>query len=210
MARRISSRLVRSWENVFSLPHDLAARSGTTGRSKGCITTHRGTISQVIGVVFSGLAGALMGGSSPIPSGGGPPTNLVTTPLFHVSGLHSVTCTGLTAGAKLVFLDGKLKAGLRRHPIVSRIRNLSDHKSVIGSNRWLGNTIDVDAVQNTLSCLRISQFQLGPGNFEKNQGSELTLCGLKAFFKRSESLLVEKQVRETLRRAVYLRKLGFG
>jgi len=88
-------------------PWVILYTSGTTGRSKGCITTHRGTIAQVIGVVFSGLAGALMGGSSPIPTGGGPPTNLVTTPLFHVGGLHSVTCTGLTAGAKLVFLEGK-------------------------------------------------------------------------------------------------------
>ena len=88
-------------------PWVLLYTSGTTGRSKGCITTHRGTISQVIGIVFASLAGALMGGASPIPGGGGPPTNLLTTPLFHVGGLHSVTCTALTAGAKLVFLDGK-------------------------------------------------------------------------------------------------------
>ena len=88
-------------------PWVILYTSGTTGRSKGCITTHRGTIAQVIGVVFSGLAGAMMGGSSPIPSTGGQPTNLMTTPLFHVGGLHSVTCTALTAGAKLVFLDGK-------------------------------------------------------------------------------------------------------
>jgi acyl-CoA synthetase (AMP-forming)/AMP-acid ligase II len=88
-------------------PWVLLYTSGTTGRSKGCITTHRGTISQVVGIVFASLAGALMGGSSPIPAGGGPPTNLLTTPLFHVGGLHSVTCTALTAGAKLVFLEGK-------------------------------------------------------------------------------------------------------
>jgi acyl-CoA synthetase (AMP-forming)/AMP-acid ligase II len=88
-------------------PWVLLYTSGTTGRSKGCITTHRGTISQVIGIVFASLAGALMGGSSPVPTGGGPPTNLLTTPLFHVGGLHSVTCTALTAGAKLVFLEGK-------------------------------------------------------------------------------------------------------
>jgi steroid-24-oyl-CoA synthetase len=88
-------------------PWVLLYTSGTTGRSKGCITTHRGTISQVVGIVFASLAGALMGGSSPLPAGGGPPTNLLTTPLFHVGGLHSVTCTALTAGAKLVFLEGK-------------------------------------------------------------------------------------------------------
>ena len=88
-------------------PWVILYTSGTTGRSKGCITTHRGTIAQVVGIVFSGLAGALMGGSSPIPTGGGQPTNLLTTPLFHVGGLHATVCTALSVGAKLVFLDGK-------------------------------------------------------------------------------------------------------
>ncbi len=88
-------------------PFVILYTSGTTGRPKGCITTHRGTIAQCVGIVFSGLAGALMGGGSPMPSGGGPMTNLLTTPLFHVGGLHSVTCTALSVGAKLVFLEGK-------------------------------------------------------------------------------------------------------
>ena len=88
-------------------PFVILYTSGTTGRPKGCITTHRGTIAQVVGIVFAGLAGALMGGASPIPTAGGQPTNLLTTPLFHVGGLHSVVCTALSVGAKLVFLEGK-------------------------------------------------------------------------------------------------------
>jgi long-chain acyl-CoA synthetase len=88
-------------------PWVILYTSGTTGRSKGCITTHRGTVAQVVGIVFASLAGALMGGGSPIPSGGGQPTNLLTTPLFHVGGLHATTCTALSMGGKLVFLDGK-------------------------------------------------------------------------------------------------------
>ncbi len=88
-------------------PFVILYTSGTTGRPKGCITTHRGTIAQCIGIVFSGLAGALMGGGSPMPTGGGQMTNLLTTPLFHVGGLHSVTCTALSVGAKLVFLEGR-------------------------------------------------------------------------------------------------------
>lgn len=88
-------------------PFVLLYTSGTTGRPKGCITTHRGTVAQVIGIVFSSLAGALMGGSSPLGNAGTQPANLLTTPLFHVAGLHSVVSTALTAGAKLVFLEGK-------------------------------------------------------------------------------------------------------
>jgi long-chain acyl-CoA synthetase len=90
-------------------PWVILYTSGTTGRPKGCITTHGGTVAQVIGIVFGGVAGALLGGGSLIPSGGGQMTNLLTTPLFHVGGLHSVTCTALTAGAKLVFLDGRFE-----------------------------------------------------------------------------------------------------
>ena len=88
-------------------PFVILYTSGTTGRSKGCITTHRGTIAQVIGIVFSSVAGALTGGASPLPQAGGQPASLLTSPLFHVGGLHSGFCTALTAGAKLVFSEGR-------------------------------------------------------------------------------------------------------
>ena len=92
-------------------PFVILYTSGTTGRSKGCITTHRGTITQVLGIIFSGLAGALMGtGANPVPTDGGQPASLLTSPLFHVGGLHSGVCTSLTAGAKLVFSEGRFDA----------------------------------------------------------------------------------------------------
>jgi len=90
-------------------PFVLLYTSGTTGRSKGCITTHRGTIAQVIGIVFSTVANAMTSGAPVLASGpdGGQPANLLTSPLFHVGGLHSSVCTAITAGAKLVFSEGR-------------------------------------------------------------------------------------------------------
>jgi len=88
-------------------PFVLLYTSGTTGRPKACITTHRGTVTQVLGILFSGVAGALLGGANPVPSDGAQPASLVTSPLFHVGGLHSGVCTSMTAGAKLVFPVGR-------------------------------------------------------------------------------------------------------
>jgi long-chain acyl-CoA synthetase len=88
-------------------PFVILYTSGTTGRPKGCITTHRGTIAQVNGILLAAVAGAMTGAGAPLPSGGGPPTSLLTSPLFHVAGIHSVVCTALTAGSKLVFSAGK-------------------------------------------------------------------------------------------------------
>jgi len=81
--------------------------SGTTGRPKGCITTHRGTITQVQGIIVHGMVGAMLGGASPIATDGSQPAGLITSPLFHVAGLHTGLCTAMTAGAKIVFTEGR-------------------------------------------------------------------------------------------------------
>jgi long-chain acyl-CoA synthetase len=88
-------------------PFVILYTSGTTGRPKGCITTHRGTVTQVLGVVFSSVVGAMLGTATPIPSSGAQAASLLTSPLFHVGGIHSGVCTAMTAGAKLVFPVGK-------------------------------------------------------------------------------------------------------
>jgi long-chain acyl-CoA synthetase len=80
--------------------------SGTTGRPKGCITTHRGTITQVMGILLHGMLSALLGEPSPLPSDG-QPTALLTAPMFHVAGIHTGICTAMAAGAKVVLSEGR-------------------------------------------------------------------------------------------------------
>jgi len=90
-------------------PFVILYTSGTTGRPKGCITTHRGTVTQVLGILFSSVVGAALGGATPLPAQG-QPASLLTSPLFHVGGIHSGVCTALSAGAKLVFSEGRFDA----------------------------------------------------------------------------------------------------
>jgi long-chain acyl-CoA synthetase len=85
--------------------------SGTTGRPKGCITTHRGTITQVMGILLHGMLSAVLGEPSPLPSDGSQPTALMTAPMFHVAGIHTGVCTAMAAGAKVVLSEGRFDAG---------------------------------------------------------------------------------------------------
>jgi long-chain acyl-CoA synthetase len=88
-------------------PFAILYTSGTTGRPKGCVTTHRGTITQVMGIVLHAMLAGALGEAGPLPSDGSQPTSLMTSPLFHVSGLHTGLCTAMAAGAKVVFSEGR-------------------------------------------------------------------------------------------------------
>ena len=91
-------------------PFVILYTSGTTGRPKGCITTHRGTVTQVMGILLHGMTATLLGEPSPLPSDGSRPTSLMTAPLFHVAGVHTGVCTAIYAGAKVVLSEGKFEA----------------------------------------------------------------------------------------------------
>lgn len=90
-------------------PFVILYTSGTTGRSKGCITTHGGTITQVLGIVLHGAASAMSGagGMDALAAGGAQSTVLLTSPLFHVAGIHCGVCTGLLVGTRSVFTEGR-------------------------------------------------------------------------------------------------------
>ena len=85
--------------------------SGTTGKPKGAISTHRSMLANLQNTMFSSIAGVMAdpGGASVLPSGTGQTVSLLTSPLFHVSGCHSNLVVGLLAGIKIVIPEGRFQ-----------------------------------------------------------------------------------------------------
>ncbi|MBS1837211.1 MAG: AMP-binding protein, partial [Actinobacteria bacterium] len=87
--------------------------SGTTGRPKGAISTHRSMIANLQNTVFLMTAGSMAqppsdpGVEAPPTDGTGQPVALLTSPLFHVSGCHSGLVVGMMGGLRLVILPGR-------------------------------------------------------------------------------------------------------
>jgi long-chain acyl-CoA synthetase len=80
--------------------------SGTTGRPKGAISTHRSMIANLQNTMYGAVAGSMAGGGA-LPESSGQNVALFTSPLFHVSGCHSTLVVGLLAGLKLVMPEGR-------------------------------------------------------------------------------------------------------
>jgi long-chain acyl-CoA synthetase len=85
--------------------------SGTTGKPKGAISTHRSMIANLQNTLFSTMAGAMTNpeAGSALASSGAPTVSLLTSPLFHVSGCHSNLVVGLLAGVRLVIPEGRFE-----------------------------------------------------------------------------------------------------
>lgn len=96
-------------------PATILYTSGTTGRPKGAVGTHRAIVALARLQMFHGLRVFLWTaarteaqrppqGATTAPA---PPCNLVATPLFHVSGLYTGVVTGLATGIKTVWTTGR-------------------------------------------------------------------------------------------------------
>jgi long-chain acyl-CoA synthetase len=89
-------------------PAVILYTSGTTGRPKGAIGTHRNLIANLQNTFFSSVYSAMTAADpSALAPREGQNVALFTSPLFHVSGLHSTLVTGLLAGLRLVMVEGR-------------------------------------------------------------------------------------------------------
>jgi long-chain acyl-CoA synthetase len=99
----------------FMGPEDDATifyTSGTTGRPKGALGTHRNICANILSSGFSAARSYLRRGEMPpVPDPAGPQkATLLSVPFFHATGCHAILNPSLIAGAKLV-MQKKFDAG---------------------------------------------------------------------------------------------------
>lgn len=96
-------------------PACILYTSGTTGRPKGAVATHRNIVALQRLQTWHGLRllkialAKAARGAGDAPAGPLPPAScaLITSPLFHLSGLYTGAVTLLASGVKTIYLAGR-------------------------------------------------------------------------------------------------------
>ncbi len=79
--------------------------SGTTGRPKGAVGTHRNSTSNLMNLFFVSTVGSMRRTGQLADVGESPQnSNLLSVPLFHATGCHAVMVSNTLAGGKLVMM----------------------------------------------------------------------------------------------------------
>ncbi|MCA9530788.1 MAG: acyl--CoA ligase [Myxococcales bacterium] len=93
-------------------PAVMLYTSGTTGRPRAAVHSHLNVTSAVGVSFFHGARTLAAKGMRPGDPDAPPNTILVTSPLFHVSGLHAAAVTSIAGGARTVWLTGRFDPAL--------------------------------------------------------------------------------------------------
>ena len=110
-------------------PAVILFTSGTTGRPKGAINTHRNIIAFLGLLAYSGARNMMM---KPPQSPPQPMCAIVSNPLFHVSGLHAAAVGMVASGSKSVWTTGRYDP--------EKVFRLTEEEKV---TRWGGVTTQI-------------------------------------------------------------------
>ncbi len=80
--------------------------SGTSGKPKGALGTHRNLCTNVVSLMFAQARAALRRGEEPAAPGGEAEqgASLISVPFFHATGCHSILVASMLIGSKLVMM----------------------------------------------------------------------------------------------------------